>query len=174
MSLSSPTYGSNTSHYLHNTASESHVVATPVLFTSGLSHACHMPTHYTLLYFITLIISGNDYNHKTPYYTIFPFPVMSPPQPYLKTVSSASRSHILNTMYSTSMGERPSMYSSTRYFILNMLERRRNLLLWLLQQQRCVVPFSEAATQQETHIQLPFWRTVHLKKTGTEDDTRSW
>ena len=41
----SPTYGSSTSHYLHNTASESHVVATPVLFTSRLSQACYMPSH---------------------------------------------------------------------------------------------------------------------------------
>jgi hypothetical protein len=58
--LSSPMYGSNTSHYLHNTASESHAVATPVLFTSRLSGACYMPSHGTILDFITLIIFGND------------------------------------------------------------------------------------------------------------------
>jgi len=57
----SPTYGSNTSHYLHHTASDSHVVATPVSFNSHLSHACYMPSHDTLLDFITLIIFGNDY-----------------------------------------------------------------------------------------------------------------
>lgn len=106
-------------------------------------------------------------NYKTPHYTIFPFPVMSPPHSYLKIFSSASRSHILHIMYSTSMGKRRSAYSYTRYFTLNMLVCRWNLVLWLFQQQWCAVPFSETAIQQETHIQLPFWRTVHLKKTYT-------
>ena len=36
-------------------------MATPVLFTSRLSHACYMPSHDTLLDFITLLIFGNDY-----------------------------------------------------------------------------------------------------------------
>ena len=57
----SPTYSTNTSHYLHNTTCEDHVVATPVLFTSRLSHACYMPSYDTLLDFITLIIFCIDY-----------------------------------------------------------------------------------------------------------------